>query len=1077
MRSACRTVVICLLFAVVATSGISTQGRAGGPSLAEPGISPDGREVAFVSGGDVWTAPLGGASAVAHLLVSHPATESRPLYSPTGQAIAFVSTRTGNGDIYVLRFGDASLTRLTFDDGAEMLDGWSRDGRWIYFSSTTRDIAGMNDVFRISIDGGTPMPVTNERYTNEYFSAQSPDGRTLAFSARGIASQQWWRNGHSHIDQSEIWLAADGAPPASRYQRIVDRGAKALWPMWAGDGKSIFYMSDRSGSENIWQAAIGGTARQLTRFAKGRVLWPSITTDGRTIAFERDFGIWTLDTATGRTSEVKPGLRGAAAAPPVEHQRFTNQFSDLSLSPDGRKVAFIVRGEVFAGSAKESGDAERVTTTAAREFGVTWAPDSRRLFYVSERDGASTLVGFDFGTRAETALTTSPDELGTPVVSPDGKFVAYVQARKELKVLAIDSKQARTVATGEFLAGFEAANPLEWSPNSEWVAFLSRGTRGFYNVSVVAAAAAKPGTARPVSFLANLNTDSLAWSPDGTFLTFATGQRTEPGQVARVDLVLRTPKFREDRFRSLFDQETPKPKPATPSAPAATEPAAPAATPVAASPAPALVFDDIRRRLSVIPVGVDVQDQAISPDGKLLLVIANAAGQTNLYTYSIDELSREPAVARQLTSTAGNKSDAQFSSDGKEVYYLDAGRPHSITVEDRRVRPLDLTAEMDTDFAREKPAVFQQAWRFLNDYFFDASHNGADWADARQTYGARVQYARTPDEMRRVTQLMIGELNASHLGFSAPPGQATPAFTGRIGVRFDPADYAAGGRLRIAEILPLGPVAVTGAVRVGDVIVAVDGVRLTAAANFDERMQHTIGRRVVLGISSGGTDKDVVVRPVNLATEKGLLYRSWVEETRALVGTLSNNRLGYAHMPDMSAQSLEQFFIDLDADNLGKDGVVIDVRNNNGGFVNVYAIDMLARRSYFHMTPRDSSRVPSRSVLGQRALERPTVLVTNQHSLSDAEDFTEGYRSLKLGTVVGEPTAGWIIFTWNTPMMDGSVLRLPRIRITAADGSDMEMHPRPVDLPVTRAFGESAAGRDSQIEAAVKQLLAQITKS
>jgi C-terminal processing protease CtpA/Prc len=207
-----------------------------------------------------------------------------------------------------------------------------------------------------------------------------------------------------------------------------------------------------------------------------------------------------------------------------------------------------------------------------------------------------------------------------------------------------------------------------------------------------------------------------------------------------------------------------------------------------------------------------------------------------------------------------------------------------------------------------------------------------------------------------------------------------------------------------------------------------------------------------------------------------LLYRAWVEDTRALVAKLSNGRLGYAHMPDMSAQSLDQLFIDLDADNHGRDGVVIDVRNNNGGFVNVYAIDMLARRSFFDMTQRGATRVPSRSVLGQRALERPTILVTNQHSLSDAEDFTEGYRSLRLGTVVGEPTAGWIIYTWNTPMMDGSVLRLPRMRITAADGSDMELHPRPVDVPVTRALGESAQGRDTQIETAVKELLAQLDR-
>jgi tricorn protease len=144
--------------------------------------------------------------------------------------------------------------------------------------------------------------------------------------------------------------------------------------------------------------------------------------------------------------------------------------------------------------------------------------------------------------------------------------------------------------------------------------------------------------------------------------------------------------------------------------------------------------------------------------------------------------------------------------------------------------------------------------------------------------------------------------------------------------------------------------------------------------------------------------------------------------------------------------------------------------------VNVYAIDVLARRSYFDMTPRGASRAPSHSILGQRALERPTVLVTNQHSLSDAEDFTEGYRALGLGKVVGEPTAGWIICTWNTRLVDGSTFRLPRMRITARDGSNMELHPRPVDVPVSRPIGEAQAGRDSQLDAAVKELLAAIDK-
>jgi C-terminal processing protease CtpA/Prc len=180
-------------------------------------------------------------------------------------------------------------------------------------------------------------------------------------------------------------------------------------------------------------------------------------------------------------------------------------------------------------------------------------------------------------------------------------------------------------------------------------------------------------------------------------------------------------------------------------------------------------------------------------------------------------------------------------------------------------------------------------------------------------------------------------------------------------------------------------------------------------------------------------------------------------------------------MYDMSADALNQLFIDLDTENHSKKGVVVDVRNNNGGFVNVYAIDAFARRGYFSMAYRGLPPTSSRHLLGQRSLELPTVLVTNQHSLSDAEDFTEGYRSLKLGKVVGEPTAGWIIYTSNQELIDGSMLRLPFIRITAADGSPMEMHPRPVDVPVTRPMGESYTGKDSQLDAAVKVLLEQVS--
>jgi C-terminal processing protease CtpA/Prc len=190
------------------------------------------------------------------------------------------------------------------------------------------------------------------------------------------------------------------------------------------------------------------------------------------------------------------------------------------------------------------------------------------------------------------------------------------------------------------------------------------------------------------------------------------------------------------------------------------------------------------------------------------------------------------------------------------------------------------------------------------------------------------------------------------------------------------------------------------------------------------------------------------------------------------VNRISGGKLGYVHLADMSDQSLAQLYIDLDAENQSKAGVVIDVRNNNGGYVNGYALDVFARRNYLTMTPRDLFPLPNRGFLGQRALGLPTVLVTNESSLSDAEDFTEGYRALGLGKVVGQPTAGWIIYTGGETLIDGSTVRTPMIRVQDLKGETMEMHPRPVDIAVERPLGETETGRDAQLEAAVKVLLA-----
>ncbi len=1069
------------LFLFVCLLSINTTAQTVTPQhyFYEPAISPDKSEIAFVSGGDIWTVPANGGEA--RLLVSHPAVESRPIYSPDGKQLAFISARTGNGDIYILNFTNGELKRLTFDDSNDQLDSWSRDGRWIYFSSSSKDISGMNDVFRVNPQGGTPMQVSADRYTTEFFSAASPDGKTVAFTARGISNGQWWRKGSSNIDTSEIWTWSDG-----NYQRVTDDGARETWAMWSGDGQTIFYVSDKGTAQNVWSKKLNGQAQQITNFKDGRVLWANISNDGKTIVFERDFRIWKLDTDSKRADAVAITLRGTPSLPSVERLRLSDQIQELELSPDGKKVAFVVHGEVFAASATDGGDATRVSNSLANEFDIAWSPDSKRLVYASGRNGVDQIFSYDFTTNAETQITNTQSQDIFPRFSPDGKQIAFQRGMKEIFVFDVASKSEKKVATGTFKRPpVNATRPFVWSPDSNWIAYLSTGERQFTNVHTANVETGKSGQ---VSYVANVNSNTLSWSPDGTFIMYVSSQRTETAQVARIDLLPRTPQFREDQFRDLFNEQVPRRNP-TPQ-PGATPAPTPQPSPQPSSqPSPSgtetkkddtkkvdVDFQNIRRRLSFLPLGVDVFYEAISPNGKYALFIASAAGQQNIYVYPLEELTREPLVAKQITSTTGFKSGAQFTPDSREIIYLENGRINFINIDNRQSRPLNVTAEMDVDFSKEKMEVFKQAWGILNEHFYDSNYHGVNWQQIKATYEPLIAGAQNADVMRRLLNLMVGELNASHNGASSPFNanlQAAPV--GKLGLRFDRITYEQTGKLKITEVIALSPSANSKEIKVGQFLLAIDGQTIDGKTNIDELLSNKTNRKVSLAISDDGTTKrEVVIKPISTGVEKNLLYRQWVEDNRAYVDRISNGRLGYVHIPDMSSNSLQQLYNDLDADNYKREGVVIDIRNNNGGFVNVYAIDVFARRGYFTMTPRGLPSGNARTNLGQRSLEKPTILITNRHSLSDAEDFSEGYRTLKLGKVVGEPTAGWIIYTSGTSLIDGTNLRLPFIKITTNEGVNMELNPRPVDIPVKRPIGESFQNKDSQLDTAVKELLGQI---
>ena len=1075
------------------------------PYFADPGISPDGTTIAFSSGGDIWTVPASGGDA--RLLIAHPAFESRPLYSPDGKWLAFNSNRTGNGDVYVLNLATSELRRLTYDDGNEDVSGWSPDGRYIYFSTASHDINAMRDVYRVSLEGGTPMPVSHSRYMTEFWAAAAPDGHSVAFDARGVASSQWWRNGHSHLDESEIWLWKPGEGDGE-FERLTTGGAKDLWPMWSKDGGTLYFVSDRSGSENLWAMTLHGKAKQLTSFTRGRVLWPTIAAAIGAIVFERNFAIWKYDIAAGKASEVSikrvglpsPGLPPGTTAG-AEGRRGGESLRDLKLSPDGKKIAVVEQGEVFVAAAT-GGDALRVTHTGAAESQLCWAPNSNALCYVSDREEISHVYEYNFLTGKETKLTRASQDDWTPVYSPDGKALVFVRENKELMQLDRATGKETVLSKAYLGRAPNGGTIIRYSPDGKWIAFGATGSKGFRNVYVVPAGG---GEARPVSFLANTNVGDISWGDDGKYLLFTTGQRTEMRNIARVDLVPQKPEFGEDKLQRLFIEQNISPSvPVNPAEPTYNRPAPAPDVPVTPAdssrgegrgrmggrnrsgviPHTEIDLTRIHERLALLALGgADVNDVIVARDGTTV-VSATIGGQANLYVYSSSEGNRGgggrggPGGAgasplKPLTTTPGMKTDIQFGPDDKEVYYLTQGGIECVSLETRNSRPIAVHAELQPDFDKEKVEAFRQAWTAQKRGYADSAMNGVDWNAVYKAFEPIVAGVASEDELRRVLSLMVGELNSSHSGVSGP-GAFVPAATGRLGLGFARDEYEDHGKLKITEVVESGPADLSGKVHTGDYLTAVDGKAITAHENLDELLEDKVGKKVTLTLTgAGGTTVTVTVKPVNLAAEKGLLYHQWVRQEREYVDRISNGRLGYVHMNDMSEESLNQLYLDLDAENQNKEGVVIDVRANNGGFVNPYALDVLTRKPYLTMINRGLPGAPARAQLGQRSLELPTILLTNQHSLSDAEDFTEGYRAMGLGKVVGEPTGGWIIFTGSVNLIDGSTVRMPGSKILDHEGKVMELHPRPVDMTVSNPIG-AAAGQDAQAEAAVKELLREI---
>ena len=1087
------------------------------PYLRQPSLSPNGDKIAFCYAGDVWIVPADGGQA--SRITSHASNDSHPIFSPDGTQLAFASQRTGGGNIYTLSLeSNQPPKRLTYHNESVPPACWSPDGRWLYFTSSYDGLRGAS--YKIHVDGGTPIQIAGDPRETHYNLAISPDGKTLAFNNNG---SQWWRRGQHPSGHSDIWIVSE-AVGADDHRRLTQYLGRNLMPMWNADGTGLYYLSDRDGEENIWYMTVEGDTETepFTHFSDGRVLRPAISADGKWVVFERDFQIWLLSLETGASEPVKIILQTDEKSNPIRHHSYTAGINEFELAPDGKKVAFIVHGEVFADLAdkgdkvKKGGDSFKVTDTPFRESQLRWHPESDRVVYISDRTGHNEVFRYDFKERVETQLTDSPEQKYAPKYSPDGKWLAYIQVSSDPNTTAGDgeiwlmdtaSDEKRSFITNQAFIGVPQPTEFVWSPDSKWLAFIATDTNFFSNLYVQHIEADNP---KQLTFLSNISTGDILWSPDGKFIIFNTGQYRAESQIARVDLKPIRPIFKEEDFDRLFqvegnrNEEKKENESAPPEGESSetgeadseregadeSENGADGDDKKAKDKKPEkkiepveIEFEGIKHRLRFLTdFKLNALAESIRPNSKALIFRAAMTGQQNLWSLSLEE-DKRGELPKQLTGTASGKGNVHFVPNGKRFYYTDGGRIHFMRMgedgaKEGEAKGLDTRAEIEVNFHLEKMQAFDEAWRLIRDGFYDPQFHGCDWEQMRETFRSVVDGVQTQADFRELLNLMVGELNASHLGAMGLAESAPDSF---LGVDFDRETLERDGHFQISEIVPESPLTLPEEpALVGEYLVEIDGVRLNRRVNLTEQLQRKQGKRVVVKLNDKPElegARELTVQPIDSGQHRNLRYKEWVRWNEAYVHEESSGRLGYVHIREMSYEAYLQFIADLDTETHDKEGVVLDVRFNPGGHIAPFILDVLHRRAYTQSNYRGLISTTDTNLAGNRILEQPVILITNEHSGSNAEMFSEGFQKLGLGKVVGMPTAGAVIWTWGWALLDGTIFRLPRLRVSTLEGENTEGTARPVDVEVDRPLGEAAQGIDSQLNVAVEQLLEQIDEN
>jgi tricorn protease len=1058
---------------VVAIALASTSAAIEAPLPRHPAPSPDGSQIAFSWQGDLWLVPTEGGQATR--LTVHPAVERFPLWSRDGRLIAFASNRHGNDDVFVMPVDrSAAPTRLTFASTGDFANGFTPDGESVLFASQRYEgVSRGLQLWTVPLSGGTPA-IAQDAFVQS--AAYSPDGESLVFVRGGT---KWTRRGYRGSGSRDLWLRT----PEGAYTRLTDFDGDDDSPSWLDNG-TIAFLSSRSGRKNVFRLDIAtGEATQLTSHEGSAVRFPRASANGRLIAYEFEDGLWTVTPDGGQPIRLSIQVPADEIKNPVQRKVSTDDADELAVSPDGTLVAFIVNGDVFVTAIASRDEQQvakpftaRVTATPERERDLSWSTDGTQLLFSSAVNGNDDLYlarrldedtpwpeSFDFEL---TRLTDSPDEEYAAQYSPDGGKIAFVRGKGNLVL--------RNTATGNEMALLNHWDTprFDWSPDGEWLAYSVADENFNDEVWIMSA---NGGTPYNVSRHPD-NDYAPHWSPDGRRLVWTARRSQGTFDIWGLWLTRADHERTASQWLKAFAKDAGKDKKKVSSGNAEGDdrekkPQLPHVT---------IEFERLWERVErITDLKGDEGRARISPDGRTIVFTAEHEGDEDLY--SIDWNGED---LKRLTKGGTKPEQYVFDEKGKSIFFLDGrGRIKNVGIDGKSGDPIPFSARYEIDSRLERATVFDEAWRALNLFFYDPDFHGVDWPAQHEKYRPWALAASTRADFADVVNLMLGELNSSHIGYrpaaSRNPARDDADTTGWVGITYDPT--AGGPGLLVSEVLPDSPAWRTDAgIEKGERLLAVNGEEVTATKNVFGLFVDTVDQRTqlrVLGVD--GVERTVVVKPIGLAGQRQLRYEEWVRERRRLTDEWSGGRLGYIHIQGMNTPSFEEFERMLYAAANGREGLLVDVRFNGGGRTTDYVMAVLMVRRHAYTVPRGADpviRAYPQDRLPLAAWTRPAATLCNEQSYSNAEIFSYAFQTLERGSLVGWPTFGAVISTGAMWTLDGGRVRLPgRGWFVASTGVNMENNGAVPDVQVVQPPPEDRSStEDSQLRRAVEVLLAEL---